>query len=292
VLVQVRRLQVDDVSERPAHVVEPGGLDLDSGCRLRVDRGVRDVGHGQLVEQRARLGAEHLDEIAVERPARPPPERRHREIGAAQAIEERGVHRDLGDPRGDRDPIAAQPPRAAVAVDLLVNGQEPGLDSGAEPEPHAGERGDLAVGAAVAGDDLARPRRCDTGRAEAGEHPGLGSEVRQVGGQHVARAGEVGAHRRRLHGDLVATQHRGRLVCVCRAADVLEEGRVVDVGRRPGADVRSQPGRDDGRPRGLAGLEAHAHVRDERQPDQELGQSDPRLVHAAKHLPSRRRRHR
>ena len=66
---------------------------------------------------------------------------------------------------------------------------------------------------------------------------------------------------------------------VCGAADVLEERRVVDVGRQRGADVLGDAGRDHGGSRRLAGLEAHADVGDQRQPDQELGQSDPRLVH-------------
>jgi hypothetical protein len=91
----------------------------------------------------------------------------------------------------------------------------------------------------------------------------MGGEVGEGDDEYVARTAEVGADGCRLHRDLVAAQHRRRLVGVRRAADVLEEGRVADVGRRGQAQVGRQPVSQHGRPRRLAGLEPHSDVGDE-----------------------------
>ena len=174
-----------------------------------------------------------------------------------------------------REPVGREAERRAAAVDLLEDGGEALLDAGGETEPPRGERGDLAVGPRIARGDLPRPGRRDSGRARPAGQARVRREVRQVHEEHVVRAREVGAHRGRLDGDLVAAEKTGRLVGVRGAADVLQERRVVHVRRLCRAEIPGDRDGDHRRAGGLAGLEPHAGVGGEREPHQERREPHP-----------------
>jgi hypothetical protein len=82
---------------------------------------------------------------------------------------------------------------------------------GASPTPR-GARRDLAVRAAVAGDDLARAQRRRAGGGDAGRQARRRREVRQVRPRDVGRPREVGVDGRALHREVVSTEQTRGLV--------------------------------------------------------------------------------
>ena len=172
------------------------------------------------------------------------------------------------------------PRGAAAAVPLLVDVGSAGRDARAEPDaaPPCAPRPRSWRGCSPATIARARTAAVPAARSRVAS-AGRRREVRQVGARDVARIAEVRAHRRALDRDLVAAQQRRRLVRVSRAADVLEQRRVVDVARLLGTGRRGElHGHERGAP-GLARLEAHADVGDQRQAGQQLREAQP--LHAA-----------
>ena len=81
---------------------------------------------------------------------------------------------------------------------------------------------------------------------------------------------EVGSDRRGLDGDVVSAQGGGGLVGVGRAADVLEQGGVVDVGGFVDPQLVRQPDGEHAGPGRLSGFHPHADVGHEGEPHQQL----------------------
>jgi hypothetical protein len=165
-------------------------------------------------------------------------------------VEQRRRRRDLDDAGRLRDRLAPQAPGAARAVPLLVDVEQRRSDARPEPDALGHPRGDLAVRAAVALDQ---------------------SGVLAVRGLEV-NGGALGH-------ELVAAEHPGRLVRVGRAADVLEQRRVVDVLRVLRADRGRELRGQERRPRGLAGIEPHAGIGEQRQPGEQLREAQ--ALHAS-----------
>ena len=80
--------------------------------------------------------------------------------------------------------------------------------------------------------------------------------------------------------ELVTAKQPGRLMGIGSAADVLQQGHIVDVRALPHAERLRQPHPQQRRPGSLALLHAHADVRDPRQADQQFSQSQRASRHA------------
>lgn len=119
VAVQVRALEVHHLPERPRHLRQPGARDHPDGARLRREDRGGCVGLGGSGEQVGAHPGEHVDEPGIQGAARAPTEGLQRRLDAAEAVEQDGDGRDLGDPGGHRDGVAARAPWGALAVPPL-----------------------------------------------------------------------------------------------------------------------------------------------------------------------------
>jgi hypothetical protein len=265
-----RRLEIDRLAECAAHAIEAGighpHIRLGLGPYRSLDR-VRSVQHR---EDPAALAHQDLGERGVECRARTPADRRDGSRRTRGAVKERRGRRHLGDAGRLGDHLPGDPARTACAVPLLVDVAQAGSDTLAQAEPVGCASRDLAVGEAVALHDVAGADGGRAGDAHARQEARRRGKMRKIAAHDVARIAEVRARRGALDGDLVATEQGRRFVRIGRAADVLQERRVIDVPGRRGIDHVSDLHRHHRRAARLPRLEAHTEIRDERQTSQQL----------------------
>jgi hypothetical protein len=267
-----RRLQVDRVAEGAADRVQRRAGHLDHRIGLRLDGRPNRVCSRQLGENRLGSAAELLRDHGIERPARAAAGRPHRQRDAAEPIEERCLRGHLGDACRRGDLLPPQASRGALPVPGLEDLVEAALHPRPQSDATRGAGRHLAVRAAVALREPLRAHHGHAGGVQSRQRARAGRQAGQVGEQDVARVAEVRPHGRRLHRDVVPAQKGRCLVGVRRAADVLQQGGVVDIGCLGDGERPDEPRGDEACPCGLAGLETHPHVGDQRKPHQELGE--------------------
>jgi hypothetical protein len=266
-------LQVDQVTEGPGHVVEG----LRPHGRPRLGLGLQDGRHGVLLrqvrQQRGRQPSQPLAHPRIKGGSGPAPERGHGRIGASQVGEQRRGGRSVGHPDGHRQVLARQSAGRALAVPRLERLVQGLLDPRGEPQPPRRDPGRLAVGGVVRHPEPLAPQERDRRHADPVEAPA--GELRHEGPEDVSQVEEVRLRSCRVEGDVVAPEQR-RLVRVADASEVLEEGRVVDVGALllRQVEILGQLHGDAAGSHGLFGRVSHAEIRDDRQTGEHVGQPE------------------
>jgi hypothetical protein len=273
VTVQVRTLQVDQVSERTCHRVGPVLVDPADRIGLGVEHALVRVDLVDPVEQPGGPAYEDLAEVGVELATGPTAHRRNRGFLAGMQGEQDRGRGHVHDAGAQRDRLARRP-GVASAVPAGDGVEEARLHRLRESEPSGRIAGDLAGRRRR---ECAHPpsglgSRCQD--ADAGPAGGL-RQSRHPGAPDVRRCPEVGEEGQPDRRHVVAPDLRG-LVRVRGAAEVLEERGVDDVadlavGASRGARKTL---RDDAPFEGLLQWRTGTHVGGDRQPPEQRQQAE------------------
>ena len=205
------------------------------------------------------------------------PHRTNGGVDAAELAEERSVHRNARDARGDRDVVALQAARRGATDPSLEDVIQRELGGGGEAKTASRVTGNLAharVGTTPPLLRLARQREraCPAGKVGGHAAGQLGHQRRR----DVTGIGEVRAGDRTVQRDVVSERGR-RLVGDGHAADVHEQRGVERVTHlvvvEP--DGACQRGRDEARAHRHARRQPEPEVGDHRQAAEKVCESDP-----------------
>jgi len=271
--VGVGGLEVREVAEDGGDVEQLRVQDGQRRSRLGLPEQLERPGGVDLVEQRLRVVDEVVGEIRVEQAATPAADDLDRPLHARGGVQQGGGAAQRRQPGTERDVIAVESIRDALAVPPLVGVVDAALhlrgqaeSSGGIASDLAGRRGRLHPDALPTADGDERepdpfPQRMPT------------CQAREEGREHLPGVGQVGLRRRRVHGQLVTDELTG-LVRVAGAADVVQQGRVqrrsdLLIGQ---VERSTDRGREGGGSCRLACRDPEAQIRQARQPRQQADQ--------------------
>ena len=265
-----RGLEVGDVRESARDLFNLARSHPTPRAWLPGDRRLERVARVEVREQASAALRERGHDLGIEPAASTLSHAADRGGSAFERVERDGSRGHGGQARGERNVVALAADRP-LAVPALEGLADRALHSVGQSEAPRGHRGDFADGAldvAAPADsadrirDDARTLARRTVRANRGKQR-----------QHFPRTALVGSGEQRARRQLVAAEVRGLLVRRGRAAEVLQQRRVVHVCDR-GLGQR-EPAREAGRHEAGTGRllvrRAHAEVGDQRERHQQLG---------------------
>ena len=242
---QPGRDEIGEVAHRRQGAIDPVLGEGERPAWLGRERGVPDGRALVVREDLPRPVGERGDDAGVECAPRPLADHAHGGVDPADHPVERRVAGDVHDPHGERDLLASEPVRLALAVPALGERPEQRLHRGRQAEAqrehlrHLAQRHEMA---------LRLPRRerqapRDLDRADRRRSVGLRQRAHEPAEELDPRAEH---DRHVLAVQVAAEDHRG-VLGVRGAADVEEQARVVRVrrGLRVDAEALGEPHRDE-----------------------------------------------